>query len=263
MRFPRDEPNTPGPSRGIDQPVDQPPRWVGGPVVHLDSVSAAIATGKRPAPFRTRKLSPSAPMVLPGRPGGRVGRRRTSLPGWRSSTRTGTTRTPERTTATQHFCHPPPTNTTSHGGRDRWESARGYDRTARHEAAGPGQGPQARPSLDRGSSPWSLERPEISRVTTIPAPPADGTGCRIRRAPSLLPAAHAVPPGVPVAVRSRPTAGQAPAAAAVRGARGRAVRGARDRPARGARDRPARGARDRAVRGARDRTESAAEYGAR
>ncbi len=31
----------------------------------LDSVSAAIATGKRPAPFRTRKLSPSAPMVLP------------------------------------------------------------------------------------------------------------------------------------------------------------------------------------------------------
>src|SRR4051795_9479876 len=47
----------------------------------LDSVSAAIATGKRPAPFRTRKLSPSAPMVLPGRPGGRVGRRRTSLLG--------------------------------------------------------------------------------------------------------------------------------------------------------------------------------------
>src|SRR3954447_18811053 len=49
----------------------------GDPVRQLDSVSAAIATGKRPAPFRTRKLSPSAPMVLPGRPGGRVGRRRT------------------------------------------------------------------------------------------------------------------------------------------------------------------------------------------
>lgn len=28
------------------------------------SVTAAIAEGKRPAPFRTRKLSPPAPMVL-------------------------------------------------------------------------------------------------------------------------------------------------------------------------------------------------------
>src|SRR3954465_15753244 len=72
MRFPRDEPNTP-------HPPTPPPgdRGRGDPVRQLDSVSAAIATGKRPAPFRTRKLSPSAPMVLPGRPGGRVGRRRT------------------------------------------------------------------------------------------------------------------------------------------------------------------------------------------
>src|SRR3954470_10835563 len=46
---------------------------------HLHRVSAAIATGKRPAPFRTRKLSPSAPMVLPGGPGGRVGRRLASF----------------------------------------------------------------------------------------------------------------------------------------------------------------------------------------
>jgi hypothetical protein len=36
-----------------------------------------MAKGKRPAPFRTRKLSPSAPMVLRGGPRGRVGRRRT------------------------------------------------------------------------------------------------------------------------------------------------------------------------------------------
>src|SRR5205807_10395045 len=36
-----------------------------------------MAKGKRPVPFRTRKLSPSAPMVLPWRRGGRVGRRRT------------------------------------------------------------------------------------------------------------------------------------------------------------------------------------------
>jgi len=31
---------------------------------YLPRVTAVIAKGKRPAPFRTRKLSPSAPMVL-------------------------------------------------------------------------------------------------------------------------------------------------------------------------------------------------------
>ena len=35
----------------------------------------AMAEGKHLFPFRTEKLSPPAPMVLPGRPGGRVGRR--------------------------------------------------------------------------------------------------------------------------------------------------------------------------------------------
>jgi hypothetical protein len=54
------------------------------------NVSAAIALGKHPVPSRTRKLSPSAPMVLHGRPCGRVGRRRTprekraTPPGWPS-----------------------------------------------------------------------------------------------------------------------------------------------------------------------------------
>ena len=38
-----------------------------------------MAKGKRPVPFRTRKLSLSAPMVLRGRLRGRVGRRRTYL----------------------------------------------------------------------------------------------------------------------------------------------------------------------------------------
>src|ERR1051326_4948570 len=36
-----------------------------------------MAKGKHPVPFRTRKLSSSAPMVLQGRPCGRVGHRRT------------------------------------------------------------------------------------------------------------------------------------------------------------------------------------------
>ena len=43
-------------------------------------VAAAIARGKHPVPSRTRKLSPSAPMVLRGRPRGRVGHRRTYHP---------------------------------------------------------------------------------------------------------------------------------------------------------------------------------------
>lgn len=40
---------------------------------------AAIAKGKHPVPFRTRKLSSSAPMVLRGRPRGRAGHRRNTL----------------------------------------------------------------------------------------------------------------------------------------------------------------------------------------
>ena len=44
---------------------------------NLNRVSAVIAKRKHPVPFRTRKLSSSAPMVLRGRPRGRVGRRRT------------------------------------------------------------------------------------------------------------------------------------------------------------------------------------------
>src|SRR5215207_2569195 len=43
----------------------------------LKDVSVVIAEGKRPVSFRTRKLSPPAPMVLPPGGGGRVGRRRT------------------------------------------------------------------------------------------------------------------------------------------------------------------------------------------
>src|SRR5699024_7576964 len=46
---------------------------------YLNRVTAVIAQGKRPVPFRTRKLSPTAPMVLHWRRCGRVGRRRTII----------------------------------------------------------------------------------------------------------------------------------------------------------------------------------------
>src|SRR5205085_5748966 len=39
------------------------------------SFGVAMAEGFHLFPFRTEKLSPPAPMVLPGKPGGRVGRR--------------------------------------------------------------------------------------------------------------------------------------------------------------------------------------------
>lgn len=48
------------------------------------------AEGKRPFPFRTRKLSPPAPMVLPWRRGGRVGhRQRAFLPFFVTSSHEG------------------------------------------------------------------------------------------------------------------------------------------------------------------------------
>src|SRR5689334_23500419 len=43
----------------------------------LPDVPVVIAAGKRPATFRTRKLSPPAPMVLHSGGCGRVGHRRT------------------------------------------------------------------------------------------------------------------------------------------------------------------------------------------
>ena len=61
-----------------DQPTAPPPPKIGGSDPGT-RVTAAIATGKHPDPSRTRKLSLPAPMVLPPRGGGRVGRRRTSF----------------------------------------------------------------------------------------------------------------------------------------------------------------------------------------
>src|SRR5436309_10485590 len=47
--------------------------------LELPRFPVAIAAESHPFPFRTRKLSPPAPMVLGGRPPGRVGRRRIIL----------------------------------------------------------------------------------------------------------------------------------------------------------------------------------------
>ncbi len=69
------EPPTPGHTTSRGPPKHPPPG--GSYWDRFDPVTAAIAEGKRPAPFRTRKLSPPAPMVLHPPGCGRVGHRRT------------------------------------------------------------------------------------------------------------------------------------------------------------------------------------------
>ena len=125
-----------------------------------------MAKGKRPAPFRTRKLSLSAPMVLHGRLCGRVGRRRTYFDeghphrGWPSS----------------HFWtlrwrKPCPNRTTPHGPRDR-------GRTLLAGAARPGRPAPAdrrrattRAGAARSSDP-SRVRGEQPRPRAVAAPPS-------------------------------------------------------------------------------------------
>src|SRR5690625_1536148 len=53
--------------------------WSHPQVVGQHVVTVVIAWGKRPVPFRTRKLRPTAPMVLHPGGCGRVGHRRTLL----------------------------------------------------------------------------------------------------------------------------------------------------------------------------------------
>jgi hypothetical protein len=56
-----------------------PPRALTGPRGCGHRVTAVIAWGKRPVPSRTRKLRPTAPMVLHPGGCGRVGHRRTTI----------------------------------------------------------------------------------------------------------------------------------------------------------------------------------------
>src|ERR1044071_5538296 len=70
----------PTPNNQVYTQLDTPTTLIQPRHTWVTRVTAAIATGKHPDPSRTRKLSLPAPMVLPPRGGGRVGRRRTSFP---------------------------------------------------------------------------------------------------------------------------------------------------------------------------------------
>ena len=60
-------------NHSLPTPPPKPVRGTG------NKVTAVIAWGKRPVPFRTRKLRPTAPMVLHPGGCGRVGHRRTHI----------------------------------------------------------------------------------------------------------------------------------------------------------------------------------------
>ena len=70
-----------------------------------------MAAGKRPVPFRTRKLSPPAPMVLPPGGGGRVGYRRPN-----NFTPTPATHQPNWCAAGVLYTQPPAHTTHAHRG---------------------------------------------------------------------------------------------------------------------------------------------------
>ena len=72
------------PARGScpDASLKERLRRNGSPCIrcHTTFLPVAMAAGFHPFPFRTRPLSPPAPMVLRGQPRGRVGRRRHKIP---------------------------------------------------------------------------------------------------------------------------------------------------------------------------------------
>ena len=107
----------------------------GGWLVVSHRVTAVIASRKRPVPFRTRKLSSIAPMVLHSGGCGRVGRRRTSSLGVEEclNPRTG--------------CSPPPLPFFMPG---NWEPTRVPGPGARTGAGHDNRGRKARHRLGRG-----------------------------------------------------------------------------------------------------------------
>src|SRR5687767_54928 len=66
-------PQLPSTAEVVTTKFSHPPQGCGA------RVTAVIAWGKRPVPFRTRKLRPTAPMVLHPGGCGRVGHRRTTI----------------------------------------------------------------------------------------------------------------------------------------------------------------------------------------
>ncbi len=142
-----------------------------------------IARGKRPAPFRTRKLSPSAPMVLRGRLRGRVGRRRTIIREGRS--RTGAAFVVVDVFERMHRMSgdraPRPD-----GGSPRRDNNRPSKPRSDRSRPGPSKPGSSKPGSSRPRSPGSdpsRERSSTTRSPQVPIPdiPDDITGEELDR----------------------------------------------------------------------------------
>jgi hypothetical protein len=178
----------------------------------------AIAKGKHPVPFRTRKLSSSAPMVLRGGPRGRVGRRRTTFLGAASPKRPPLLLRP----ACCDWCRP--------CWRARkvdtwWGKSRGAETAASQAAAVPGGEarqavpaavPAGRVALRGAVAPRAPVIPEGAEV------PQDAEAPRAAVMPAGVQALYdtevllAVRPAVPAGLRVTPAApGPVPAGAAL------------------------------------------------
>ena len=139
---------TPRPHQGgrghvvtTDYPPPATPRGAG------EKVTAVTAWGKRPVPSRTRKLRPTAPMVLHPGGCGRVGRRRTPL---------NRSRTPHPTVRGPPHLTPKPKTLPQH------------PQVSRHPPAAPAgrHHPPAAPAEASGPDPRKVrERPDGTRRT--------------------------------------------------------------------------------------------------
>ena len=176
----------------------------------LQSVSVAIAEGRHPVPYRTRKLSPPAPMVLPGKLGGRVGRRRDSsrsaAPSRRRFVVPGAPAIPRAFPPVPARCGP-------------WRTT-SRSRTARGPRRRPARGAGGRNPSNPAPAPRAVSRPEAASGRPAdrrggPDGPPPATGRRPTRAAAATRATRR--DGRPV--RRRPAADSARGAAATGPAR--------------------------------------------
>ena len=214
-----------------------------------------MARGKRPVPFRTRKLSLLAPMVLHGRLCGRVGRRRTSSRRGSSISVDG----PRRMSGAVSEQRRQTWLNSTRSGRARAQSARRTDRTARGV---PRLGAASRDGPVRRGLPAALVVTRRSlgsdarRRAVHRSPGRDDPRAPVRRRPVHEPAtglpdqAHRVPLRTPIVAEGERGPSPAPPAGAGDGPTPR-------RPRRGARTKlRARLARAPAVLGRADQDSS-------
>src|SRR5687768_12250451 len=141
-------------------------------------VTAVIAWGKRPVPFRTRKLRPTAPMVLHPGGCGRVGHRRTTITArprhhvsGPSLINTPPTAQPGSDKPTQHRpslktrrAHPGPSHRTRPANPDPPSEPARFNPAPPSEPAGFNTGPPGEPARRRPGTTEAVSHPNTPKV---------------------------------------------------------------------------------------------------